>query len=121
MAKIITYTGSIDSNDYDPVLQDTPINFGFLYPFRSNKESIDTTSNKLENLKSKIMILLNTEVGEKYMDLNFGIELRKFIFEPITNNTKSLIMQEIRQKINKHFGSEVDINSIDITADDYYD
>ncbi len=121
MPKIITYTGSLDTNNYNPDLDDPKNGLGILYPFQSNKEILDSTTDKIRNLKSRIMVLLNTEVGEKIMDLEFGVQLRQFVFEPISPNTTNLIKQELKHKIIKYFGNEVNINSIDVTHGEYYD
>ena len=48
-------------------------------------------------IKSNIRLLLLTQRGERVMQPNLGINLRRFLFEPITENTAVEIENDIVQ------------------------
>ena len=48
-------------------------------------------------IKSNIRLLLLTQRGERLMQPNLGINLRRFLFEPITENTAVEIENDIVQ------------------------
>lgn len=51
-----------------------------------------------QNLKNVIF----TSKGERPMDLNFGVGLKKFLFENKTNNLYNEISSEIHSQVNKY-------------------
>ena len=54
-----------------------------------------TTSTTLEAVKVNIRNLLQTEIGERPMQPNLGVNLKQYLFEPFTEDTKVVIQNTI--------------------------
>ena len=70
-----------------------------------------TTGN--DKLKEDLCVLLTQEKGKFYPDPEFGSELNKYAFEPITEIVASDIRTEIIELIGKYY-PQVSIKAIDI-------
>lgn len=55
-----------------------------------------------EAVKQDFMILLLTEPGERTMDPEFGVGLKKFLFENLTYGTLGSIEDRIRKQVLKY-------------------
>lgn len=64
-------------------------------------------------LTSNLLLLLLTEKGERYYEPDYGVNIRKYIFEPNDNKTQSDIEQEIRETV-KRFIPELSISGVEI-------
>lgn len=64
-------------------------------------------------LTSNLILLLLTEKGERYYQPDYGLDIRKYIFEPNDGRTQSDIEQEIRDTVKK-FIPELTISSVQI-------
>jgi len=58
-----------------------------------------STTSTIEAVKIDILNLLNTRVGERYMQPTLGVQLHKFLFEQITIG----IIDEIKMSISDSF------------------
>ena len=70
---------SIDSNDV----------FGVRYPLydsANERKGIFSKTKGIELLKSQLIQFIKTERGERVMLPNFGLSLRRYLFEPITED-----------------------------------
>jgi phage baseplate assembly protein W len=66
-----------------------------------------------DQIKSNLVNLLLTDVGERVMNPNFGCNLRRFLFEGITNdNTESLVFS-LGNSISV-FIPEITVNNIEV-------
>lgn len=63
--------------------------------FKLNKTAVDA-------VKQNFKMLLLTEEGEKVMDVNFGVGLRKQLFENFTFQTSQNIKEKILQQTAKY-------------------
>lgn len=63
--------------------------------FKLNKTAVDS-------VKQNFKMLLLTEEGEKVMDVNFGVGLRKQLFENFTFQTSQNIKEKILQQTTKY-------------------
>ena len=63
--------------------------------FKLNKTAVDS-------VKQNFKMLLLTEEGEKVMDVNFGVGLRKQLFENFTFQTSQNIKEKILQQTAKY-------------------
>ncbi len=71
---------------------------GIEYPFRrsdGNEGWFASTSTTIEAVKTNIKMLLSTNKGERIFQPHLGLNLRKFLFEPITNDTQIAVENEI--------------------------
>lgn len=64
-------------------------------------------------LVSNLMLLLLTERGERYYQPEYGVNIRRYIFEPNDGFTQSDIEQEIRETV-KRFIPQLSINRVQI-------
>tara|TARA_Y100000310_G_C20447484_1_gene699120 strand:- start:297 stop:740 length:444 start_codon:yes stop_codon:yes gene_type:complete len=78
--------------------RDSNIFVGIDYPFHKSNgtegwfASTDTT---IKAVKNNIKMLLNTNKGERLMQPNLGINLRKFLFEQYNDELRITIQNEI--------------------------
>ena len=74
---------------------------GVTLPLRKgNNGYFEVSYTTKEQIKSNIKSLLLTQKGERVMQPTFGSDLRKCLFEPITQNLDSLIEDSITEAIN---------------------
>lgn len=76
--------------------------FGWSFPICINKRTgkIETTEYETD-IKQSILILLNTVEGERLMHKNYGSNLNRFMFEPISYALIKNIKDEIVRSIKK--------------------
>lgn len=71
-------------------------------------------------LTSNLVLLLLTERGERYYEPEYGINIRKYLFEPNDGFTHSDIEQEIRENVKK-FIPQLTIDKVTINKKDFDD
>jgi phage baseplate assembly protein W len=83
----------------------------------------------VEMVKQNFKMLLLTDPGERIMDLNFGVGLRRMLFENKTNATYGDITAKIKQQVSTYLpfldiqlvefadGEEASVISIKISYD----
>lgn len=75
---------------------------GWQFPLEVDEITGKIKTTTLENdIKQSIMILLNTQKGERLGHSDYGSELNRFMFEPIHNSLKKNIQKEIESCIRK--------------------
>ena len=100
--------------------RDSNIFVGIDYPFHKSNgiegwfASTDTT---IKAVKNNIKMLLNTNKGERLMQPNLGINLRKFLFEQYDDESKIAIQNEILD-IFKTWLPFVEIRELNISMDE---
>ena len=110
--------------------RDNDIFIGIDLPFRrsNGKEGyFASTKTTIEAIKNNIRNLLNTHQGERLMQPNIGLNLRKYLFEPVItedtieslkndifNTISSLLPFVVIQKLNATFQSLDDSTSRNI-------
>lgn len=68
-----------------------------------------------EKLKQDLALLLTQQKGKFYPDPEFGSELQKYMFEPITELLAKSIRSEITALIRKYY-PQITITNIDIVS-----
>jgi phage baseplate assembly protein W len=66
-----------------------------------------------DQIKSNLINLLLTEVGERVMNPNFGCDLRRFLFEGITENNMEEVAASLQNSISI-FIPEITVTNIDV-------
>lgn len=67
-------------------------------------------------LQEDIKFLLTQEKGKFYPDPEFGSEIQKYLFEPLTPNLGKRMQDEIRDLIEKYY-PQISLIGIDINLD----
>ena len=75
----------------------------------------DKQSGELK-LQEDIKFLLTQEKGKFYPDPEFGSELQKFMFEPLTPTLGRQMQKEIRDLIEKYY-PQLTVEGIDVSLD----
>ena len=78
--------------------KDTRVSVGIDFPFAivPNKDGyFATTKTTIESVKNNIRLLLQTQKGERIFQPNLGMNIRKFLFEQITEDTQVQIENDI--------------------------
>jgi phage baseplate assembly protein W len=105
-----------------PYIQDRDENVfvGIDYPFHKSSGVegwFKSTSTTIEAVKNNINILLRTERGERLMQPNLGVALKRFLFQQIDSDTIMAIQNEIIDSIN-FWLPFVEIKDIKVSTDD---
>lgn len=74
---------------------------GAPYPITKHPRGFLRTQHGVDQVKSDLLCLLLTEVGERVMLPEFGTSLRKFIFEPNDTAVLEQIKEEIARAISQ--------------------
>ena len=78
--------------------KDTRVSVGIDFPFAivPNKDGyFATTKTTIESVKNNIRLLLQTQKGERVFRPNLGMNIRRFLFEQITEDTQVQIENDI--------------------------
>ena len=76
-----------------------------------------STKTTLEAVKQNVLNLCSTETGERVMQPNLGIALKKFLFEPFSEDTVFQIQNVIVESIN-YWLPFVVVNDIQVKMSD---
>ena len=78
--------------------KDTRVSVGIDFPFAivPNKDGyFATTKTTIESVKNNIRLLLQTQKGERIFQPNLGMNIRRFLFQQITEDTQVQIENDI--------------------------
>ena len=89
------------------------IAIGGSLPFNRPFNSTYTTK---DQIKSNLVNLLLTEVGERVMNPNFGCDLRRFIFEGITEENMEVVAASLGNSIST-FVPEITVTNIEVSPE----
>ena len=108
------FKGSIISSEVSDTV------FGVKYPLYDNNNSakgIYAKTAGLELLKSQVRQFVRTERGERVMLPNFGLSLKRFLFEQMTGDIKAAIASEIKEGLALYVPNAI-IRSLSIVDGD---
>ena len=93
---------------------------GIDFPVRKS-EGIEgyfaSSSTTLDALKTDLICLLSTKQGERIFQPNLGLDLDKYLFEQITEESKNNIIESITSTINFYLPS-INMLNLDILQSD---
>lgn len=89
-----------------------PLNFDELNLYQSTEDIKDITKFHVKNV-------VLTNPGEKISDPNFGVGIKSFLFESLTENTTAIISSRIRSQLARYL-PHVEVLSVRVSprADD---
>jgi phage baseplate assembly protein W len=90
------------------------IAIGVSLPFNGPGVFNSTYTTK-DQIKSNLINLLLTDVGERVMNPNFGCELKRFLFEGINENNISDLKISINNSISLYI-PEITVSSVDVVS-----
>ena len=99
--------------------QDTRVSVGIDFPFARvpNQDGyFATTKTTVESIKNNIKLLLQTEQGERVFQPNLGMNLKRLLFEQITEDTTIEIENNIVDTFERWLPF-VDLRDIQINTD----
>lgn len=70
-----------------------------------------------EDIREAIIIILETEPGERVMRPDFGAGLRRVVFEPINTSTLTLVQYRVQQALTT-FEPRIDVQQVTVSAAD---
>lgn len=91
--------------------------YGFNPPFLGGPQNFMSRQEDERLIKNDILQLLLTIPGERVNRPTFGVNLRNFVFEQLTDGDTISLQGEIRSKIT-FYEPRVDISSIDLIQDE---
>jgi uncharacterized protein len=68
-----------------------------------------------EDVRESILIILQTNPGERVMRPTFGAGLRDFVFEPVTTTTMALLQTRVQDSLID-WEPRIDVQSVVVTA-----
>ena len=89
---------------------------GMAFPLRVGGDGRIAWSEGEANVREAIRIILSTEPGERLRLPEFGAGLRRFLFEPNTLATHTLIRQTIAEAL-KRWEPRVQVEAVEVQAD----
>ena len=99
--------------------KDTTVHIGIDLPFTVGDTSgyFKSTLTTMDAVKNNIRSLVNTEKGQRLLQPGIGLNLKKYLFEPITEETNLLIEDEIVNTFKKWLPF-VTIQDLKITSEE---
>jgi phage baseplate assembly protein W len=109
----------IDKNNknWDNVSADEDQFIGLTLPLILDNGQQASTKTTIEAVKQNIYNLCSTETGERVMQPNLGVRLKRFLFEPYSEDLSSQVKDAIFESLN-YWLPFISINSIDIKMSD---
>jgi len=90
--------------------------FGARLPFvRDGVYGFGTLTDINSVAKQNLKMVLLTVPGERIMDPNFGVGLKKFLFEPLNQKTMGRIESKIKKQARKYL-PYINISSVNFTS-----
>ena len=103
--------------------RDDRIFIGIDMPFRKSdgvEGYFASTTTTIDAVKNNIRNLVQTNKGERFMQPSLGIELRKFLFEQFTDESRISIENDITDALN-FWLPFVEIKKLIVAMDEEYD
>lgn len=100
------YAFSVQAPSTGPVASSAPVIFGPIAPRQSGFPNESQWNFNLGSdailIESSLRVILLTEKGERVMNPDFGVSLRRFVFSPNTADLESDVRQEITQAVARY-------------------
>jgi len=89
---------------------------GLAFPVGSSDGDLATAAYE-EDVREAILIILQTNPGERVMRPTFGAGLRDFVFEPVNPTTMALVQTRVQDALID-WEPRIDVDSVTVTASD---
>ena len=86
---------------------------GWAFPVSASAGEIATAAYE-EDVREAILIILQTNPGERMMRPTFGAGLRDFVFEPVNTTTMALVQTRVQESLID-WEPRIDVQSVVVT------
>ncbi len=86
---------------------------GMAYPVIANRRGAVATAEGTDKVRQAILLILETEPGERVMRPDFGAGLRTYLFEPNTPSTRALIQREVAAALGQ-WEPRIDVDTVTV-------
>ena len=109
----------IDKNamNWDIVSSDEDQFIGLTLPLVLDNGMQASTKTTIEAVKQNLLNLCSTEAGERVMQPNLGVKLKRFLFEPFSQDLVLELKEVIMESIN-YWLPFITINNIEVQMSD---
>lgn len=97
--------------------RDEATSIGLKLPMTLDNGYDASTKTTIDAVKQNVLNLLNTEMGERVMQPNLGVRLKKFLFEPFSEELVAKIQDQIIEGMD-YWLPFVQINDIRVKMSD---
>ena len=97
--------------------RDEATSIGLKLPMTLDNGYDASTKTTIDAVKQNVLNLLNTEMGERVMHPNLGIRLKRFLFEPFSEEWVVKVQDQIIESIN-YWLPFVQLNDIQVNMSD---
>ena len=80
--------------------RDENVSIGLRIPLVLDNGELASTKTTIEAVKQNILNLCSTELGERVMQPNLGLRLKRFLFEPFSEDIVTQVQNTILESIN---------------------
>jgi phage baseplate assembly protein W len=87
---------------------------GWAFPVSASGGEAATAAYE-EDVREAILIILQTNPGERMMRPTFGAGLRDFVFEPVNSTTMALVQTRVQESLID-WEPRIDVQSVVVTA-----
>ena len=89
---------------------------GWAYPVAFAPDGDAAMAAADEDIRQAVLVILQTEPGDRVMRPDFGVGLRSLVFEPMNTTTRSLVKHEVQQALIA-WEPRIDVTEVTVTAD----
>ena len=89
-----------NSKNWYKVDRDEDVFIGLKLPFVMGNGLDASTLTTIEAVKQNLLNLCSTEAGERVMQPNLGVKLKRFLFEPFSEEIKQQVKEVVLEAIN---------------------
>jgi phage baseplate assembly protein W len=88
---------------YEDRLEIPFIGKGWAFPPKFNKarKQIEMVSG-LDDIRQSLIILLSTEIGERFIHPDFGTDIKELLFQPLDNTLENYMADKLKSAITLH-------------------
>ncbi|WP_457622077.1 GPW/gp25 family protein [Persephonella sp.] len=98
-------------------MNDAFLGKGWSFPVRINEDGTFRLSEKEENIRQSIIIILKTIKGERFNHPEFGCGISEYVFSSINSSTLSMIKEDIKEILTR-FEPRISVEEVDVSVED---
>lgn len=103
-----------------PSIEDSELKKGLAYPFQSGPAGFPATSSSFNRTYHKIKALLETNIGERVMMYDLGVNVLSYVFSNMTPIQKVRLANAVSNVIQKYIPGVV-VDNVSIVEEDRTD